>query len=231
MVSIVPVHKLSADFQFSIVKEVAEVVEHNGGRVVGSITDNHKINQRYCSFFSRKSSFEALHPLDSSRPWFLLYDTVHLFKSIRNNWYTEKCKSLSLDGKSVGNFSDIQALYETEKGSILKSTPLTSSSVYPSRLQLQSVQLVVNVFNDKVVSALRLEGKNETADFVEQVSAWWSVVNVAGKGEDIKFNDPNRAVQTAESKSLQVALELFQNCKSGQGNGRINSLTHDTKKP
>ena len=33
-----------------------------------------------------------------------------------------------------------------------------------------------------------------------------------------------------QPKSLHVALELFQNCKSGQGNGRISSLAHDTKK-
>lgn len=141
MISIIPVSKLTASYQFSAVKETAQMVEDCGGMVIGSITDNHKINQHYCHHFIQKTSYEAVHPLDETRSWFLLFDTVHLLKCIRNNWITEKSKRLTFDGESIGDFGDVQALYKTEQGNILKCTPLTSSSVYPSRLQLQNVQL------------------------------------------------------------------------------------------
>ena len=90
MVSVTPVHKLTASFQFEVVKQAAMVVEQAGGTVLGSITDNHKINQLYCKMFDRPSESDypatATHPLDNTRSWYLLFDTVHLLKCIRNNW-------------------------------------------------------------------------------------------------------------------------------------------------
>ena len=86
----------------------------------------------------------------------------------------------------MSSFSDVQKLYESEKDSILKTTPLTQSAVYPSRLQLQNVTHVLHVFNEKVVASLRLHGSAETADFIQQVVEWWNIVNVAAKGQDIR---------------------------------------------
>ena len=90
MLSVTPVHKLTAEYQYSVVIDVAKYVEKAGGIVIGSITDNHKINQHYCKLFDSRSEngAEAVHPLDDERVWFLLYDTVHLLKCIRNNWIT-----------------------------------------------------------------------------------------------------------------------------------------------
>ena len=90
MVSVTPVHRLTATFQFDVVKDAATVVEQSGGTVLGSITDNHKINQHFCKLFDRpyesESPATATHPLDNTRSWYLLFDTVHLLKCIRNNW-------------------------------------------------------------------------------------------------------------------------------------------------
>lgn len=123
-------------------KEAASTIESTGGTVLDSITDNHKVNQQYCKLFSRREDYSADHPLDPQRVWLLLYDTVHLLKCIRNNWLSEKTQTLSLDGGiNNGKFSDIKELYKSECDSILKPTPLTYSSVYPSTLQLQNVQM------------------------------------------------------------------------------------------
>ena len=89
MVSVTPVHKLIAAFQFEVVKEAAMVVEQAGGTVLGSITENHKINQLYCKMFDRPSESDcpatATYPLDGKQSWYLLFDTAHLLKCIRNN--------------------------------------------------------------------------------------------------------------------------------------------------
>ena len=99
-----------ATFQFEIVKKAASLIENAGGIVIGSITDNHKINQHYCELFELKESHCAVHTLDNNRDWFLLYDTVHLLKCIRNNWLSEKCLKLTFDGDVVGDFTDVRTL-------------------------------------------------------------------------------------------------------------------------
>ena len=110
----------------------------------------------------------------------------------------------------------MSALYATEKENILKTTPLTYASVYPSKLQLQNVQHVLNVFNEKVVVALRLMKKNDTVDFIDQLLTWWKIQNVSSKGQDARMRDPNRAVQTKDSTNLQPYLDLFTNAQSGE---------------
>lgn len=230
MISITPVHKLTSSYQFEIVKEAATTVENSGGVVLGSITDNHKINQQFCKMFDRVHDFQAIHPLDSQRAWYLLYDTVHILKCIRNNWLTEKCQKLSLDNQTVGSFSDVRELYKEEKNNILKTTPLTQTAVNPSRLQLQNVQHVLRVFNDKVVAALRLKGASETANFIQQVLDWWNIVNVSAKGQDVRIGDTNRAVQDKNSTNLKSFLDKLQAASSGYGQKRFQCLTHDTKR-
>jgi len=207
--SVTPVHKLTSSYQYQTVTEAAAVAERSGGTVLGSITDNHKINQQYCKLFNRINDHHAVHPFDDQRPWYLLFDIVHILKCIRSNWITEKCQRLSIDNKTVGSFSDIRDLYNSERDSILKRTPLTQSAVNPSILQLQNVQHVLKVFNEKVVAALRLQGDPETTVFVEQILNWWNIVNVSAKGQEKRMRDPNRSVQDLTSNNLQTFLDSF----------------------
>ena len=89
------------------------------------------------------------------------------------------------DHQPTGSFQDVKKLYEAEKHSVLKTTPLTQASVLPSKLQLQNVQHVLKVFNEKVVAALRIQGSHDTADFIQGVLNWWNTVNVSSKGQDV----------------------------------------------
>ena len=82
------------------------------------------MNQIFCNLFIRKSNAVTVHPLDEQREWFLLYDTVHLLKCIRNNWISEKTTTITFDDITIGYFKDVQDLYKFEKDSILKTTPL-----------------------------------------------------------------------------------------------------------
>ena len=190
------------------------------------------MNQQYCKLFEILGDCPATakHPLKVDSVWFLLFDTVHLLKCIRNNWLSEKCQKISINNKTTASFVDVKELYESEKGSILKTNPLTQSAVYPSRLQLQNVQHVLKVFNEKVVASLKLRGCRDTANFIETILNWWNMVNVSMKGLDKRLNDPYRAVQDSQSTNLQTFLIIFQEAASGHGSQRIQCLTHDTKK-
>ena len=235
MISVTPVHKLTAAFQFDIVKQAASKVEKACGIVLGSITDNHKINQQYCKLFVQipGSTATVKHPLTMSsdsnqRIWFLLFDTVHLLKYIRNNWISEKSQLISFDQNSTASFNDVVDLYNDEKDSILKTTPLTQSAVHPSKLQLQNVQHVLKVFNDRVIAALIMKECKDTAYFIQTVVNWWNTVNVSAKGQDKRMNDPFRAVQTSASSTIDEFINIFRNAASGQGDTRIHCLTNDT---
>ncbi len=52
MISVTPVDGLTAQFQYDVVLKMATLVEKCGGVVLGSITDNHKVNQIFCTLFS-----------------------------------------------------------------------------------------------------------------------------------------------------------------------------------
>jgi len=144
---------------------------------------------------------------------------------------SEKCQRLTLgDQQPTGSFQDVKQLYEAEEHSVLKTTPLTRASVCPSRLQLQSVQHVLKIVNEKVVAALRIQGSHDTAAFIEGVLNWWNTVNVSSKGQDARLNDPHRAVQVSTSTSLDEFADQFEAAKSGHGASRIECMTHDTKK-
>ena len=88
-------------FQFEVVKQAAMFVEQAGGTVLSSIADNHKINQLCCKMFHRPSESDypatATHPLDGTRSWYLLFDTVHLLKCIRSNWVSGESTCIIVD--------------------------------------------------------------------------------------------------------------------------------------
>ncbi|KAF2361581.1 hypothetical protein FHG87_007663 [Trinorchestia longiramus] len=112
MISMTPVHKLTAAYELERVKEAAAAVERAGGRIIESITDNHKVSQQFGKLFDRLGdcSATAKHPLDNERVWFLRFDTVHLLKCICNNWISEKGQKISLDNGTTGSFADVKKL-------------------------------------------------------------------------------------------------------------------------
>ena len=144
--------------------------------------------------------------------------------------FSEACQKLTFDNRVIGSFSDVKKLYDAEKENILKTSPLTDASVRPSKLQLQNVQHVLRVFNEKVVAALKLQGCHDTANFIQFVINWWNAVNVSSKGQDIRLKDPHRRVQDLTSTNLESMHQQFQQAPAGHGKSREQCMTHDTKR-
>ena len=140
------------------------------------------------------------------------------------------CQKLTFGNQAIGSFSDVKKLYEAEKDSILKTYPLTGAAVHPSNLQLQNVQHVVRVFNEKVVAALKLQGSDDTASFIQFVLNWWNTVNVSAKGQDIRLNDPHTCVQDLSSTKLKTLHDQFKQAPSWHGPSREQCVTLDTNK-
>ena len=65
---------------------------------------------------------------------FLLFEYVHLIKSIRNNWITEKSQELECEfqnQKFTAKWKSLVDLYDLEKQEIVKLSPLYEVSVFP----------------------------------------------------------------------------------------------------
>ena len=71
--------------------------------------DGSRVNQ---ALFKK---FDTIEPWRTKENMFLLFDFVHLMKTVRNNWITEKTQELEFvkNGiKRVARWSDIKRLYQ-----------------------------------------------------------------------------------------------------------------------
>ena len=92
---ILPVCELDSKFLFEQTQFVLEGIKSAGEIPVALICDN-QVNQ---ALFKK---FDYVDPWLTKGNMFLVYDFVHLLKSVRNNWITEKSQKLhyEYDGKT-----------------------------------------------------------------------------------------------------------------------------------
>ena len=75
-------------------------------------------------------------------PLFLIYDYIHIFKNLRNNWITEALQLLSfhIDGREyLACWNEFVNLYEEDKKNPIRLTKLTHTFIYPKPLQRRSL--------------------------------------------------------------------------------------------
>ena len=188
-----------------------------GGHVLSLICDCLRTNMKFYSSFPEFDSgrpWSVPHPFESSKSLYLLVDPVHILKSIRNNWITEKCKMLRLGDSAAGNWQHVCDLYKSEELSIVKLTRLTRASVFPSPIQRQNVSLVLKAINEKTIAALwsfDAERAKSTIYVLSVILKWWKTVNVKSFGEAKRFNDTDRsAVTSSECDAVSRLTDLAQ---------------------
>ena len=221
-----PIFSLKADFLTVQLKNVIQLVQKAGGVCMGLMSDNHASNRSsYNSLRSDSNvSFRTEHPTDSSRTLFLLHDPVHLMKCIRNNWQTEKNQELSLEvsdeSSVVGRFSEVKALYEKEKMNIVKRTTLTRVAVNPTNIEKVKVAPVLQVFHEKTVAALRQDGNEDTATFVDCILKMWKILNNKSTKAHILLNDsdrmPIRSGSDQQLPYLEKCQRLSRTCQGAE---------------
>ncbi len=239
----VPVYRLSSDFAKAQLLEAIHIIESAGGQTIGTMSDNHTVNRRMYMLLRNEFpidgvNFKIVHPEDSARQFYLFLDPVHLFKSIRNNWYSEKTQRLKFystpqDEEMVADWRDLVDLYEKELGHSVKRVFLSQRALRPSSFEKQKVQLAVQVFNDKTVAALAQDVKSATAAFVYHVTRLWKILNTHSPRTHLLLNDPDRAPIRSESDAavdiLRGMIQFFKRMDTCTGRQRIQTLTAETK--
>ncbi|KAI6648187.1 hypothetical protein LOD99_11996 [Oopsacas minuta] len=127
---VLPCKKLTLDQLKELLIEAGSAVVGAGGTVVSLICDNCNTNRSVYSKLGGPGSCQVLSIQEQSM--FLVYDYLHIFKNIRNNWITVDSKTLSfvVDGNEYKAYwSDIQKLYEIDRATPIRLTKLTHTAV------------------------------------------------------------------------------------------------------
>ena len=108
-----------------------ETITHKaGGFVFGVVTDNLSVNQKAFKTLREKYKPRTICSIDHLienkhfSDMHLFYDTTHLMKNIRNNWITEKTKTLEfLDPytheKIIAKWADIVYINKVEENNFV----------------------------------------------------------------------------------------------------------------
>lgn len=211
VMKIYPVAKLTASFQIEIIKSVKSAVQEAGGKPVAVIMDNNKVNQVSIISMSHELPF-LCSTASHEEPFYLLNDTVHILKCIRNNWLTEKTQELEFrlpneDITRVARWRHLLDLLSVDHA-LVKLSPLTEKAVRPKPIERQNVNLVLKVFCDKTATALDIKFGTETEDttlFIKFIVKWWTVVNNRQKGLDERLKDLRRTA-IASSDCWQISF-------------------------
>ena len=236
VVHIIPAKCMKAEILHDILRTIIIGLEKIGFQVICVITDNNAINGKALSLFAKppKLSIVYPHPVESSRPLFFMYDSVHLLKCIRNNWINQKdtmktmrYPEFSSDGIYYENhkielapFKTLRQLYTLEADNLLKySHKLSLKAISPSNLERQNVKLAVQIFNEYVIQALLTIGKKHSltfyssvANYIKLIYTWWTVMNVQAPSKGIMTRNKYATPLTANTNDEK--LEFLENfCK------------------
>ena len=228
MLRIYPVAKLDSDQLKEFLLEALVAVTNAGCIIISCVGDNCKTNIAvYDKLGGPGKAF--INAINSHI--FLVFDYVHSFKNIRNNWTTVPDKKLSFikEGKTyVARWKNIEALHEEDRRNHIRLTKITYTTVYPKPLQRQSLLFVFQIFHDKTVAALstvkdKLGLSEGTLIFVKLITDWFHMMNVKDRYSGINMRDECRQPWTKNCstiKKLAETCDVISSCAWSGGRGR-----------
>lgn len=178
----------------------------------------------------------------------MLFDAVHIFKNIRNNWTTlrDTAKTFLVpkfnvtpndddQGLLLVQFANIRQLFRTQAAACLGSAfKLSYKACYTSGFDKQKVYLCEQLFHPSTLAALRSFGNEETADFCDIVRSWWEIFNIKSKhvGDRMRLENKKPFLrETIENDSRWGFLSqmvVWLDAWMGNPKSKGHRLTNDT---
>ena len=213
VVRLLPCSTNSAEDLFIVVKSVMSDIEHCNLTKQAICTDNYPLNVSLFKLFSRDRNTltpSVSHPNDPNLKLFVLFDFVHIIKSIRNNWlnlkdydhtftYPNPLIFPNFDDVNkirAARFQDIRLLYKDEQSSLIKQAHrLTSKACWPTMLERQNVNLALKVFDTSTYAALTIfntthsSSQSQTPEFLDIIIKVWKIFNINTTHKHIRLND------------------------------------------
>ena len=165
----------------------------------------------YCFLLIKNITSAVQHPTCPERKLYVLFDFVHIIKSIRNNWLNLKDYDLtfaypdmqlfpsllnSTTKLNEAKFNYVRKLHKSEQNSTMTQAHRLSSKVcWPTSLERQKVNLALRVFNESTCAALKIQNDlhpdsiNDTSNFVDVLSKIWKIFNINTPLKHVRWND------------------------------------------
>lgn len=253
MAAMLPVKGLTAEYLLECTQKVIHMLENIGYSVICLASDNNRVNRNmFTALCDGELKPSIPHPCDNTRKLFFLFDTVHLMKSIRNNWIgqNDNCKSFVFPPFPVSDssepvmvkasFSHLRDLHSFEKDNIVKLAPnLTFKALYPSNLERQNVKLALKVFDEKTHAALGEYGKMKnisvegTQTYISVIIKLWKIFNIKTTSKGFRKRDddchPFRGVDDHRLVFLDDVSQwlcAWEKLNQKQREGRLTNETH-----
>lgn len=213
VIGMFPVLNIQAENLKDLLMKVIEQITNAGYTILTLISDNNKINKKAFDLLCDGNMQKTITNKFNGKPIFLLFDTVHLFKNIRNNWLNQlDCEQTffipyfktetnftiaRVDPHYSAKVSNLRTLYFSEQSRMIKLAPnLNKNVLNPNGIQRQNVLLCVKLFDEKNISGLKTLQSESNADwngtvmFLEIISKWWKVVNCQNQWKGKHLRDP-----------------------------------------
>ena len=232
-----PISSLTVKFLRSQIDQTCECISAANGDVTCIISDANRTNQGFVKSYKTVPNKPWL-TLDNT---YLIYDFVHLFKNIRNNWLTEKTGELKYVWNGVtrvAKWAHLKKLFRLELHSSIKMSCLREISIAPKPVERQKVKPALDIFCDRTHQALLshpgmkdVKGREETAFFIKLVIKFWTIMNVKSEGADIRHNNPlEEVMRSPDDERLEFLLQFGMMAKNmaGKQGQRQKQFTRDT---
>nr|CAI5817947.1 unnamed protein product [Callosobruchus analis] len=193
IVSLFPVCTLKHSLLHELTLKILKVLSNLGFHVLVIISDNNAVNRKMfemlcggkiCNYFSNPFS-------KNYQKVFVLFDTVHIFKSIINNWFNQKDNYQTLffpdiadDMQVFQNFphpneltvekaclNDLKSMFMKEDQIIKLAPSLSRKVLFPTSIERKNVNFKSNC---KILILL---------------SNWWKIVNCKSQFKGTRFRD------------------------------------------
>lgn len=239
VVCLTPVVNLNSGVLHKLFPQVLQVVHNAGLTVVATSMDNFSANRKFYSELCGGELKPSIpNPLDAQQPLFLLFDAVHNFKNIYNNFIvrgTFNCPPFS--GAKIGkpSFKHIEKVYTSELGKPLKMAhKLKDIVIRPLSIEKTNVKLADAAFHESTINALEFYSKNghpefsNTTEFLTIVRKMWNITNVKTPKVGQKKRDNSRQpIREASDENLLYLLEFAAWVKEWSDQTKL-SLTKET---
>ena len=141
------------------------------------------------------------HPFKEGEWIYLLFDSVHVFKCVYNNFVNKKYFNCpDFDGQKVEpDIGHIEELYNLELGQPIKyAHKLNHKVLHPQPIEKTKVDLANRMFHESTIAALDYYSEHGyplfkgTSIFFKIIRTWWDIVNVKNPKMGKKTRNPIR---------------------------------------
>ncbi len=220
VVALFPVRNLDAKRIYQEFMGVMKELTSIGYQVTAVSVDNAAPNRKFYveELCSGNIKTKVAHPELPDQEIYLLFDAVHNFKNVYNNFQTRKefiYPALVDTGEKKASFLHLEQLYNLELGKPIKMAyKLSDKVLHPTNIEKTNVLLADSLFHESTIAALRYYAKEfpewrYTADFLHVVRNWWNVLNVKSVLLGTRKRNKSMKPVSKEDKNNLANLELF----------------------